>query len=71
MKNMAGETLNKLAVCELISQGYDLITDGVPKKLDIDLWDYILGLNDDAQVLVLEDLLLWTERQLSLINTAA
>lgn len=68
---MTGEIFTRKTVLGLMNSGYQVITNGKPEKVEIDLWDYILMLGDDDSILVLEDLLSWTDRQLSLISKAA
>jgi len=71
MENMQGETYNKKLIIELIEQGYKVIVNGIPTKIDIDLWDYIENVTDFSRFHVLEDLLKWSERDLTLIERAA
>lgn len=68
---MQGETYTKEMIIELIAQGYKVLVNGAPTKIDIDLWDYITQIDDFARFHVLEDLLQWSDRDLTLIDRAA
>ncbi|GHE31197.1 hypothetical protein [Sphingobacterium griseoflavum] len=63
--------LTKDIVKDLITRGYHLLVNGVRQKIEGDFWDYIKHLDEDACVLVLEDLLLWKDRELQLIALVA
>ncbi len=68
---MQGETYSKEIVRELIAQGYKVIVNGVPTKTDVDLWDYIETITDFSRFHVLEDLLKWSDRDLTLLDRVA
>lgn len=68
---MQGETYNRKLIIELIAQGYKVIVNGAPTKIDIDLWDYIAQIEDFSRFHLLEDLLQWSDRDLTLIDRAA
>ncbi|GHE31234.1 hypothetical protein [Sphingobacterium griseoflavum] len=71
LEDMQGETFTKKLIIELIEQGYKVVVNGVPTKLDIDLWDYIDKIEDFSRFHLLEDLLQWSDRDLTLIDRAA
>ncbi|MFD2965757.1 hypothetical protein [Sphingobacterium bambusae] len=68
---MQEETYNRKLIIELIAQGYKVIVNGAPTKIDIDLWDYIAQIVDFSRFHLLEDLLQWGDRDLTLIDRAA
>jgi len=54
----------------LIDDGYHIIINGVPKKIDIDIWEYLDQQDDDSVILVLSDLLTWSDEELARIKKA-
>lgn len=52
----------------LINQGFDIIKDGQPLKIDIDLWEYLDTLDDEENVFVLSDIVKWSDEELSNIS---
>ncbi len=63
--------LTKDIVKDLITRGYHLLVNGVRQKIDGDFWEFIVRVDEDACVLVLEDLLLWKDRDLQLVGLVA
>lgn len=54
----------------LIHDGYHIILSGVPAVIEGDLWEYLDSLDDDSGVLVLSDLLTWSDEGLAIIKKA-
>jgi len=54
----------------LIDEGYHIIRRGVPAVVEGDLWEYLDSLDDDSGVLVLSDLLTWSDEELAKIKKA-
>lgn len=54
----------------LIEEGYHIIRNGVPAVVEGDLWEYLDSLDDDSGVLVLSELLTWSDEELSRVKKA-
>lgn len=54
----------------LIDEGYHIIRRGVPEVIEGDLWEYLDQQDDDSGVLVLSDLLIWSDDELGRIKKA-
>ena len=53
----------------LILKGYHILNNGVPTKVDGDLWEYLSSLDEEVSgILVLEELLTWDDEQLKKVN---
>jgi len=68
---MAELALTRDIVKDLITRGYHLLVNGVRQKMEGDFWEYIVCVDEDTCVLVLEDLLLWKDRELQLVGLVA
>ncbi len=56
----------------LILKEYDILENGVPKKVEGDLWEYLDTLDEeDTSVVVLEDALKWSDDELALVKYKA
>lgn len=55
---------------QLIDDGYHVIRNGVPAVVKGDLWEYLDSLDDDSGVLVLSELLTWSDEELDRIKKA-
>lgn len=61
--------MTKKHVESLLNEGFHILKEGIPTKVDGDLWEYLSGLNDEVLgILVLEELLNWEDIQLSKIK---
>lgn len=57
---------------DLLKQGYQILDNGIPRKVEIDLWNYLSGLDGKLlNILVLEELLTWDDPQLAMIEIDA
>ena len=53
----------------LILKGYHILNNGVPTKVDGNLWEYLSSLDEEVmEILVLEELLTWDDEQLKKVN---
>lgn len=53
-----------------IDEGYHVIRKGEPAVVEGDLWEYLDSLDDDSGVLVLSELLTWSDEELGRIKKA-
>lgn len=49
---------------QFINDGYHIIFGGVPVVVKGDLWEYLDNLDNDSGVLVLSELLAWSDEEL-------
>lgn len=68
---MENKKFNHETVRDLLDKRYHIIAGGVPKKIEGDLWQYLLTLDEEDDVLLLENLLSWTDDDLALIVKAS
>jgi len=54
----------------LIDEGYHILRRGVPEVVEGDLWEYLDSLDDDSGVLVLSELMTWSDEELARIKKA-
>ena len=53
----------------LILKGFHILNNGVPTKVDGDIWEYLSSLDEEVmEILVLEELLTWDDEQLKKVN---
>ncbi|MCT1524480.1 hypothetical protein [Sphingobacterium hotanense] len=54
----------------LIDDGYHVIRRRVPAVVEVNLWEYLDSIDEDSGVLVLSDLLTWSDEGLAIIKKA-
>lgn len=56
-------------VVELLDNNFDIIKDGIPIKIEGDIWSYLDMLDEEENsVFVLVDILKWTDEELKNIQ---
>ncbi|MVZ67336.1 hypothetical protein GQF61_15885 [Sphingobacterium sp. DK4209] len=63
--------MKKIFLEKLIREGYHVLDNGRPKKVEGNIWAYLDDLEEDEDVLVLGDLLTWIDVELSTIKLNA
>ncbi|MGN0020764.1 MAG: hypothetical protein ACI35Z_08225 [Sphingobacterium hotanense] len=52
----------------LMDKGYHVVINGVPKKIDKEIWEYLDQQTEDSCVLVLLEMLTWDDDELAKIE---
>lgn len=56
--------MNKTLIEQWIEEGYNLLKDGQPVKVETDLWEYLDTLDKDEEVYVLREIVHWEPEEL-------
>lgn len=51
-----------------MDKGYHVVINGVPKKIDKEIWQYLEEQTEDSCVLVLSEMLTWDDDELAKIE---